>query len=196
MKIYISYEEGSKGRYTLDKMKSLYRHEVNLAEYPTFDIWLADMLKSGVFVEKDEPYSYYKTAKKTAEENNMFMINGNVHSNHSMLFDFSFIDGLDIPSREKELIKQESIKNCSICNRTAFVIEFPDNFTHLSCYVDFLHQKVFNAKTYKLQYVVLKAVHIKYSHAERNSTYDQFYNLNRSEFELSCKDTLAEEVEI
>lgn len=49
--MYISYEEGRKGVYTLEEMQVLYITEVNKSEYPDFETWLHDMLKSGVFEE-------------------------------------------------------------------------------------------------------------------------------------------------
>lgn len=51
MKKYISYEEGSKGTFTLEEMQTLYKKEVNKEEYVDFETWLFDMLKSGVFEE-------------------------------------------------------------------------------------------------------------------------------------------------
>ena len=49
--MYISYEEGSEGVYTLEKMQGLYIVKVDKSEYPDFETWLFDMLKSGVFKE-------------------------------------------------------------------------------------------------------------------------------------------------
>ena len=49
MKKYISYEEGSNGAFTHEEIQKLYKEEVNKKEYPDFEIWLHDMLKSGVF---------------------------------------------------------------------------------------------------------------------------------------------------
>ena len=39
--------------YVLDanQIKEVYRDMADKAEYPSFDIWLADMLKSGIFTE-------------------------------------------------------------------------------------------------------------------------------------------------
>ena len=195
-RIYISYEEGIKDRYTLENMKSIYKKEADKTEYPTFDIWLADMIKSGVFEVREEAYRYFKTAIKTAKENSLTLVNGNGFTEHTMLFDFSLVEGLDIPEEEKELIKQDAMKHCSIVNSTAFVITFPDRFTSLYAVVDFACQKVFDAKTYKRLYVVMKANHVKYAHGERNSAYDKFFTENRVEFEVSCNGILAEEIEI
>lgn len=49
--MYISYEEGSEGVYTLEEMQALYIAKVDKEEYPDFETWLYDMVKSGVFEE-------------------------------------------------------------------------------------------------------------------------------------------------
>lgn len=47
---YITYEEPLKDRcFTESQMKEVYRDLANKTEYPTFDIWFTDMIKSGVF---------------------------------------------------------------------------------------------------------------------------------------------------
>ena len=50
MKIYITYEAPLENRcFTEKQMKKVYRDLADKNEYPTFDIWFTDMLKSGVF---------------------------------------------------------------------------------------------------------------------------------------------------
>lgn len=52
MKKYITYEEPLQGRtFTEKQMHEVYRDLADKTEYASFDIWLADMLKSGVFEE-------------------------------------------------------------------------------------------------------------------------------------------------
>ena len=52
MKKYITYEEPLQGRiFTEKQMYEVYRDMADKAEYPSFDIWLVDMLKSGIFTE-------------------------------------------------------------------------------------------------------------------------------------------------
>lgn len=52
MKKYITYEEPLQGRiFTEKQMYEVYRDMADKVEYPSFDIWLADMLKSGIFTE-------------------------------------------------------------------------------------------------------------------------------------------------
>ena len=49
---FVTYEEPFKGKiFTLSLISDLYRVYINKNEYPEFDIWLHDMLKSGVFEE-------------------------------------------------------------------------------------------------------------------------------------------------
>lgn len=52
MKKYITYEEPFKNRtFTEKQMYEVYRDLADKEEYPNFECWLADMLKSGVFEE-------------------------------------------------------------------------------------------------------------------------------------------------
>lgn len=47
---YITYEAPLENRcFTESQMKEVYRDLADKNEYPTFDIWFSDMLKSGVF---------------------------------------------------------------------------------------------------------------------------------------------------
>lgn len=49
---FTTYEEPLKGRtFTEKQMKEIYRDMADRKEYPDFSIWLADMVKSGVFEE-------------------------------------------------------------------------------------------------------------------------------------------------
>lgn len=52
MTIYTTYEDSITGEYTEKEMKNLYEKEVDKKEYPTFEGWVWDMLRSGVFDKK------------------------------------------------------------------------------------------------------------------------------------------------
>ncbi len=55
MKIYTTYEEPLKGKlFTEKQMKKVYKKMADKTEYPSFDIWFHDMLKSGVFEQTKE----------------------------------------------------------------------------------------------------------------------------------------------
>lgn len=52
---FITYEEPYRGRlFTKKELQKLYNTEVDKREYPEFDVWIYDMLKSGVFVRKEK----------------------------------------------------------------------------------------------------------------------------------------------
>lgn len=49
MKKYVSYEPEISGEYTEEELFQLYENMVDKTEYPDFDGWKWDMLRSGVF---------------------------------------------------------------------------------------------------------------------------------------------------
>lgn len=52
---FITYEEPYKGKvFTKKELQKVYSTEVDKSEYPEFDAWIYDMLKSGVFVRKEK----------------------------------------------------------------------------------------------------------------------------------------------
>lgn len=54
---YVTYEDTGNPEYpaghvySAEEMKDLYRKKVDKTEYPDYDCWISDMLKSGVFVK-------------------------------------------------------------------------------------------------------------------------------------------------
>jgi hypothetical protein len=52
MKKYITYEDPLQGKiFTEKQMYEVYRDMADKKEYPDFESWFTDMLKSGVFEE-------------------------------------------------------------------------------------------------------------------------------------------------
>lgn len=52
---FITYEEPYKGKlFTKKELQQVYSADVDKNEYPEFDVWIYDMLKSGVFVRKEK----------------------------------------------------------------------------------------------------------------------------------------------
>lgn len=134
-------------------------------------------------------YNIKKTAKRTATENNLIFVDGNMMTEHKLLFDFSFLDSLDIPENEKEAIREESTKHCSITNNTAYIIKTLDKFTLCNAVIDFNYHKVYNSKTWKLMYIIMEVKHVKYFHGERTTVYDDYYNENIKQFDV-CSNTV------
>lgn len=51
-KLYITYEQPFNGRtFTTNQIQEVYRDLADKKEYPDFNIWIINMLKSGVFEE-------------------------------------------------------------------------------------------------------------------------------------------------
>lgn len=49
---YVTYEENIRGYvYSGDDMHCLYEEQVDKKEYPDFDCWLSDMLRTGIFIQ-------------------------------------------------------------------------------------------------------------------------------------------------
>ena len=56
-KLYITYEQPFEGRtFTTKQMTEVYRDLADKKEYPDFNIWMIDMLKSGVFEEVKDKF--------------------------------------------------------------------------------------------------------------------------------------------
>ena len=65
LKMYISYEEPFNGRsFTSSQMKEVYRDTINKDDFQTFDIWLYDMIKSGVFHVITKSLSCFETERR------------------------------------------------------------------------------------------------------------------------------------
>ena len=53
--MYVTYEEPLKGKcFTEKQMQEVYKDLADKAEYPDFECWFTDMLKSGVFEKIEE----------------------------------------------------------------------------------------------------------------------------------------------
>lgn len=51
---YITYEEPIKGQsFTYNQVQEVYRDFADKEEYPDFDCWFSDMLKTGVFEKEN-----------------------------------------------------------------------------------------------------------------------------------------------
>lgn len=132
---------------------------------------------------KQKEYKLFSSVQKTAKENNLLYVNGNRMTDIKLLFDFSLLETLDISKDEIEAIKADATENCSAANRTAFVFYNADNWTVCEAIVDFNAHKIYSKKSGKLLYVIMEVKHIKYTHAERKSIYDKYYQENTKRLE-------------
>ncbi len=67
-KFYITYEEPFAGRrFSNEQMEEVYRDMADKKEYPDFQTWMDDMLKSGVFEELKMTFNEFKNTKEYIE---------------------------------------------------------------------------------------------------------------------------------
>ena len=65
MKKYMTYEEPLQGRiFTEKQMYEVYRDMADKKEYPDFECWFTDMLRSGVFEEVQAQAIQFATVTK------------------------------------------------------------------------------------------------------------------------------------
>lgn len=54
---YLTYEQPYAGQsFSLEQMEEQYISVVDKLEYPDFDTWLYDMLRSGVYTKVNDPF--------------------------------------------------------------------------------------------------------------------------------------------
>lgn len=121
---------------------------------------------------KIKEYKLYKSAKKTARENNL--IESESLSNTKTLIDFSELENIDeLTEEEKEFIKQDTIKNICAYNRELFYGKEFDVFTRCNGIAGYYIHKVYR-KDGKHLYNIMQLGKIVHTHTERKSIYDSW----------------------
>lgn len=117
---------------------------------------------------KVKEYKIFKTAAKTAKENNLVL------KDKENIFDFSLLDSMEISDREKEYIKEHDIKYVSAAFKESFYGTGFDNFS--ACIGKSLYhvQKVFSETTGKIRYRIFTLARIEHNTQERNCVYDEY----------------------
>lgn len=113
-------------------------------------------------------YKLFKTAKKTAKENNLILVDGH----DKKLFDFSILDGVEIPEEEKEVIKENALKNVSCAFSEAFYGENFNNFHWCDGVVRYTDQCIYSKDTGKRLYVIFSIAAIRHNSYTRKSVHD------------------------
>lgn len=122
---------------------------------------------------RTKEYKYFKTAKKTAKENNLAI------ADTKTLFDFSFMDNiLVLKEWEKEVIKNDAMKNVKPYNKESLYIAMYDNFTACDGIARYNVHNVYDTHGKKL-YTILELAEIEHYHKECKSIYDKYYNVNK-----------------
>lgn len=117
---------------------------------------------------KVKEYKIFKTAAKTAKENNL------VFKDKENIFDFSLLDSMTISDREKEHIKEHDIRYVSAAFKESFYGTEFDNFS--ACIGKSLYhvQKVFSATTGKIKYRIFTLAKIEHNTQERIHVWDKY----------------------
>ena len=68
---------------------------------------------------KVKEYKLFKSAQKTAKQNNLIISDNNI-SNGKVLFDFTALDSMIISDIEKEIIKNDALKNVCSFSKESF----------------------------------------------------------------------------
>lgn len=119
-------------------------------------------------------YDLFKTAKKTAKENNLVIAENNLATT-TTLFDFSELDNVDLQDWEKEVIKADALKNVCSYNKESFYGAEYDNFMSCIGRAVYTPHKVYS-KEGKHLYNIMQFIGVVHTHSERKSIYDEREN--------------------
>lgn len=129
-----------------------------------------------------EEYTFYKTAKKTAKENNLVLCDG-IFNNSKRLFDFSLLEKIEISEREKEVIKNFAMKTVSTSSKESFYGLKFDNFSACDGIARYYIQRVW---TSKLVYIICTLSDLVHYSKTRVHSYD---NYNIETIKINNRDT-------
>lgn len=122
---------------------------------------------------KEYNYQYFKTAKKTAKENNLFFFIG--ASGNKDLFDFSLLDTMEIPEEEKDVVKEHALKNVSVASRESWYGKQFDSFHICNGNALYHAKRIYSSATGKLLYRIFILVKIKHVSGTRNNIWERCF---------------------
>lgn len=124
---------------------------------------------------KTKEYKLYKTAKKTAKENNIIIST----KDNKILFDYTELNkNLELSEIEKQHIKEKSLEFLSIKNFYEYECFYGcnyDNFTAFDGIAIFYCYRIYDIHG-KLRYKIYQFVGLIHNKYNRNSIYDNFIN--------------------
>ena len=130
-------------------------------------------------------YKFFKTAKKTAKENNFIL------GEDKSMFDFSLLDSMEISEWEKEVIRRYGMK-VTPSNRVMFYGGNFDNFSACDGRAIYGAKKVYD-KQCKFLYHIFMLVQVKHVTKKRDSIFDLWA---LKECYADCGSSEIEEIEI
>lgn len=117
---------------------------------------------------KVKEYKIFKTAAKTAKENNL------VFRDKENIFDFSLLDSMTISDQEKEYIKDHDMKYVSGAFKESFYQTQFDNFSACVGRSLYYVQKVFSETSGKIRYHIFTLARIEHNTQERNNVWSKY----------------------
>jgi len=122
-------------------------------------------------------YNLFKSAQKTAKENNLTITKD--WNNSNILFDFTLLNDMKITDFEKNCIINDALKHVCASNKEQFYIHEIDNFTVCEGIAYYTCHKVYNVSGKHL-YNIMQLNNIKHKHGERKTVYEQYYNVTET----------------
>lgn len=124
---------------------------------------------------KIKEYKLYKTAKKTAKENNLEYVDSFETGNRNILFDFSLLDSTDeLMDYEKRYIKNHALRHIDAVWNEQFYGKEYDNFTYCDGRALYYPHKVYDEHGCERRYVIMQLAKIIHTRRTRNSVYDEY----------------------
>lgn len=120
-------------------------------------------------------YNVYKTAKKTATENNLVIAVDNLGvQDKKRLFDFSEIDNNHaLRPEEKDYIKQSAMDHVSAAFKSDYYGKEIDSFYHFNGVTEFIVHRIYREDGKHL-YNIFQAVANRHHRYERKCTWDEY----------------------
>lgn len=140
-------------------------------------------------------YKYYKTAKKTARENNLVIADGLCGNTEKRIFDFSLLDSVDISEQEKKTIMSDAVQTVAAWQKTSLYGKIFDKFTACDGEANYYTTRVYNKTGRKRLYCIYTLVGLKHYHKERKSVYENNYDVTETTENIHVADT-CRDVEI
>lgn len=124
---------------------------------------------------KIKEYKLYKTAKKTAKENNLEYVNSIETGKRNILFDFSLLDNADeLTDDEKQYIRDHALRYVYASNCEQFYGKEFDDFTVCDGRALYYPHKVYDEHGCERRYVIMQLAKIVHTRGTRNSVYDDY----------------------
>lgn len=132
---------------------------------------------------KIKEYKVFKSAKKTATENNLVIAEKKTSKDTYRLFDFSELETLyGISNEEKEIVKNSAtIHVCGAFKEDYYGKEI-DNFFAVDGISKFYCHRVYN-ESGKLLYRIFQLVELNHKQLKRNSIYENYKTVT---YKMTC----------